>query len=287
MIKEYYYLTKPGIIYGNAITAFAGFFLASKGDIDFKLLLAMLVGLSFIIASGCVFNNIADVGIDANMDRTKNRAMVKGSISKLSAIIFGTILLALGVVYLSLFTNFYSLSAALIGFAVYVLLYTPLKRRTVFATLIGAVAGATPPVVGYTAVTNHFDLGALILFLILVCWQMPHFYAIAIYRLNDYAAAGIPVLPIKQGIRITKIHMLVYIIAFILAATSLTYFRYTGYVYLGVAMLLGLAWLWVVVKGFKAADDTLWAKKMFRFSLVVITLLCVIIPIDVLIKNNL
>lgn len=285
MFKTYYQLTKPGIIYGNAITAAAGFLLASKGHVDIKLFLAALIGLSFIIASGCVFNNYLDRDIDAKMQRTKNRAIVRGAVSKKGAIIFGALLLVLGCAVLSLFTNHYSLSAALTGFLVYVFIYTPLKRRTVYGTLIGAIAGATPPVVGYTAVTNRFDSGALILFLILVCWQMPHFYAIAIYRLKDYAAASIPVLPVKQGIKTAKMHMLLYVAAFIFAAASLTYFGFTGYVYLGVMLLLGLFWLWMALKGFKVTDNTLWAKKMFRFSLVVITLLCVIIPIDVMLTN--
>src|SRR4051812_23441537 len=123
MIKTYYHLTKPGIIYGNAITAMAGFFLASKGHFDPKLFVAMLVGLSLVIASGCVFNNIMDKDIDSKMDRTKNRAMVAGAISKVNATVYGTILLSLGVLSLFVLTNLSALFAALIGFIVYVFLY--------------------------------------------------------------------------------------------------------------------------------------------------------------------
>lgn len=290
MLKAYYHLTKPGIIYGNAITAAAGFFLAGLHFPEGCLLglpqkaaftfLAMLIGLSLVIASGCVFNNIWDSDVDAKMDRTKNRAMVTGQISKRNAAIFGAVLIFFGVLALHYHVNNYALGSALVGFIIYVFFYTPLKRKTVYATLIGAIAGATPPVVGYTSVINRLDAGAVILFLILVCWQMPHFYSIAIYRLKDYAAAQIPVLPVKKGIPHTKAQMLFYIIAFLIAAASLTYFKFTGYVYLGFVMLLGLIWLWMAVKGFKAADDILWAKKMFRFSLVVITLLCVIITLN-------
>lgn len=280
MIKDYYHLTKPGIIYGNAITAIAGFLLASKGNLDGKLLLAMIIGLSLVIAAGCVFNNIYDSKIDSLMDRTKNRAIASGRISKRNAIIFGVILIFLGIFILHFHTNRPALLAASLGFVVYVFLYTPFKHKTVYATLIGAIAGATPPVVGYAAVTNKFDIGAIILFIILVLWQMPHFYSIAIYRMKDYAAASIPVLPIKSGIKTTKIHILIYIILFILAALSLRYYKIAGDFYAGFATILGLTWLYYAIKGFDVADDALWAKKMFRFSLIVLTSLSVLLALN-------
>lgn len=279
MLKAYYQLTKPGIIYGNALTAAAGFFLASKGHISWRLLLAMLIGLSLVIGASCTLNNVFDADIDAKMDRTKNRAMVSGKIAKTNAVVYGLCLLVFGILILYFYTTIAAMLAALAGVVFYLALYTPLKRLTVHGTLVGAIAGATPPVVGYCAVTNRFDGGAIILFLILVFWQMPHFYAIAIRRLNDYDAAGIPVLPAKKGIRTTKIQMLFYIVAFTVAAAALTFFKYTGYVYLTVAILLGLFWLAKGIKGFKVANDSLWAKKMFLFSLVVLTALCVIISI--------
>jgi protoheme IX farnesyltransferase len=280
MVKIYYNLTKPGIIYGNALPAIAGFLLASKDLVDWKLFLAMLVGLSFVIASGCVFNNYMDRDIDGAMERTKNRALVKGLISPASALIFAGLLLFFGVIILYFHTNNSALFAALLGFFVYVFLYTPLKRKTQFATLIGAVAGATPPVVGYTAALNRFDAGAVILFLILVFWQMPHFYAIAIYRIKDYRTTRIPVLPAIKSVWAAKIQMLLYVIGFIIAASMLTVFGYSGYLYLTVLILLGLSWLWVAIQGFKAANDQRWARKMFLFSLITLTSLCVIIPID-------
>ena len=168
MIRAYYYLTKPGIIYGNALPAIAGFLLASKGIFDIRLFFSMLIGLSLIIGSSCAFNNIADAEIDAKMERTKKRAMVTGAISKTSAIIFASILGIAGTTVLLLFTNHYALFTALLGMFFYLALYTPLKRKTVYGTIIGAVAGATPPVVGYVAVTNNFDTAALLLFFILI-----------------------------------------------------------------------------------------------------------------------
>lgn len=283
MFKLYYQLTKPGIIYGNAITALAGFFLASRGHLNFRLLIATLVGLSLVIGSGCVFNNIWDRDLDAKMQRTKNRAMVTRTISPRSAMIFGLILLVVGLLALHYYTNDTALFAALIGFLVYVFAYTPLKRRSVYATLVGSIAGATPPVVGYAAVTNRFDAAALVLFLILVCWQMPHFYAIAIYRLKDYAAAGVPVLPVKAGIHDSKIQMLWYIVGFVIASLSLALTGFAGYNYGIFACVLGLAWLWLGGLGFRVSDETAWARKMFLFSLLVLMSLCVIISLDFII----
>jgi len=285
MIKIYYQLTKPGIIYGNAITMIAGFFLASQGHIDWQLLLAALVGLSLIIASGCVFNNIADRDIDNRMERTKNRALVTGAISKQKAFIFGTILGLSGALTLYFTTNPLTLCVALVGLFVYVALYTPLKRLTMHATLVGAVAGAVPPVVGYCAVTNSLDLGAILLFLILVAWQMPHFYSIAIRRRDDYTQARIPVLSVKKGIYVTKINIMIYIMIFIMMLILLNVYGYAGLVYLGVMLLISLYWFLLAVKGLKPAiDDKAWAKKMFLFSLFVLLVFSLMVSINGIIR---
>lgn len=279
MIKEYYHLTKPGIIYGNLITAAGGFLLASKGHIQFGLFLATLAGTSLVIASACVFNNYIDRGIDQKMERTKQRAMVKGAISGPAALTYGTILFILGAVILVRYTNFLTLGIGLVAFIVYVAVYGVGKRRSVHGTIIGSVAGAAPVVAGYTTVTNRFDLGALILFAILVLWQMPHFYSIAMYRLDEYKAAEIPVLPLKTSMRTTKIQIVAYIVAFIVAVAALTAFGYAGYTYLVVMVLLGLAWLRLGFQGFNATDDAAWARKMFRFSLIVILSLSVVLAV--------
>ncbi len=277
MLKIYYRITKPGIIYGNALPAMAGFLLASKGSFHVGLFLGMLFGLSFVIASGCVFNNIYDEDIDARMERTKNRAMVTKTIPKSSAYIFGALLGIFGILILFFFSSPLSLAVALVGFVVYVCIYTPLKRRSVYAALVGAIAGAVPPVVGYVSITNHLDLAAWVLFFILVFWQMPHFYAIAIRRFDEYASAIVPVMPIKQGIRTTKIHMVVYTLGFVFFSILLTVHKYTGYTYAIVMMLTGLTWLFFVIQGFWAKDNTKWAKKTFLFSLIVLTVFSVIV----------
>jgi len=186
----------------------------------------------------------------------------------------------LGIFVLSSYTNLLTLLIALLGFFIYVAVYSFSKYRTSYGTLIGSIAGGVPPVVGYCAVSNQFDLGALLIFMIVVLWQMPHFFAIALYRLDDYSAASIPVLPIVKGVYATKIHMLFYIIAFMIAAGMLTLLGYTGFAYLAVAALLSLGWIWLCVKGFKSENHRLWGRKMFLFSLVVVTMLCAALSVD-------
>lgn len=278
---NYYLLTKPGIILGNLITVAAGFLLASKGRIDFQLFLATLIGLAFIMASACVFNNYIDRPIDKKMERTKNRALVTGLISGQNAIVFAILLGIIGNVILLLYTNLLTVGVAGIGFFVYVVLYSLWKRHTIYGTAIGSIAGAVPPVVGYCAVSNHFDIGAWILFTMLVLWQMPHFFSIAMYHLDDYRAAEIPTLPVKKGALRTKIHMVLYILGFICTSIMLTLFNYTGYIYLLVTIGLGLTWLGFCMKGFTSVNDQLWGRHMFRLSLVLITAICFVIPFDI------
>ncbi len=279
---NYYLITKPGIILGNLITVAAGFLLASHGELHWALFLATLSGLGLIMASACVFNNYIDRPLDQKMERTKSRALVTGAISNQNALIFAALLGIAGFATLYYFTNLIALSAASLGFIVYVILYSGWKSKTVYGTAIGSIAGAIPPVVGYTAVSNQIDLGAILLFALLVLWQMPHFFSIALYRLDDYQKAGIPVLPLEKGIEQTKTRMVLYIIAFIIAASLLTLYGYTGYIYLAIAIAGGLAWLFLALKGFKRRDNEAWGKQMFRLSLAVITAICLVIPFDTL-----
>lgn len=280
VLKTYYTLTKPGIIFGNAVTACGGFFLAAKGCVDPLLFFNMLVGLSLVIASACVCNNYIDRKIDEKMQRTQNRAFVTGAVTVQAAFVFAFALLLSGELLLSVYVNQLAADMAMVGFFVYVVLYGFSKYQTSLATLIGSVAGAIPPVVGYTAVGGGLDLGSLLMFLIVVTWQMPHFYAIALYRYDDYAAASIPVLPIEKGAFATKVQMALYIASFIVVSSLLTICGYTGYSYMAVSTLLGLRWLWMALQGFSTDDDTRWARKMFLFSLVVICALCFMSSID-------
>jgi len=279
-LKTYVGLAKPGIIMGNMINTAAGFALASRGYIDFSLFFYTLVGIAFIIASGCVFNNYIDRDLDEKMSRTKNRALVRGIITPNKALCYAIILMALGSSILALYTNFLSLSIALFGLIVYVVLYTSMKYISVHGTLVGSIAGAVPPVVGYTAVTNQLDLCALILFAILVFWQMPHFFAISIYRFSDFKAAALPVLPVKKSIHSTKVQMVLYATFFVVSTSLLTVFGFTGLTTLVVLSGFGLYWLFLCFQGFNCKSDAFWAKKVFRFSLIIVLTLCVLLIVD-------
>jgi protoheme IX farnesyltransferase len=281
LFGTYYRLTKPGIIYGNLFATAAGFLFASHGEINFALFAAVLSGTALSIASACVFNNYLDRDIDAKMKRTRRRALAAGKISVRAALIYATALGLIGSAIMILFVNPVTFLVGAIGFFFYVVLYTPIKKRSVYGTLIGSVSGATPPVAGYTAVSGQLDIAALLLFIILVVWQMPHFYSIAIFRLNDYKQAKIPVLPIVRGIKFTKITMAGYIILFIFATTVLRIAGFTTDTYLTIMLIVGFAWLWQVLKGFKTKNDILWAKKTFKLSLIVLMIFCLTISLNI------
>lgn len=276
-------LTKPGIIFGNVVTASSGFVLASKGHFDFWLFFAAMLGLSLVVASAGVFNNYIDRIADAKMNRTRLRALPQGAISEGKALVFATILCLAAIAVLALWTNPLSLAIALTGFFVYLLLYSFLKYRSFYGTIIGSVAGGIPPLVGYAAVSNTIDIPSLILFFIVVLWQMPHFFAIAIYRLEDYARASIPVLPLTHGTFATKVHMLMYIVAFMLMTLLLPYNGYMGYLYATIAATLGFGWLAICLYGFyiDASQNKRWARNMFLYSLIVIMALSLATPFDV------
>ncbi len=279
--KSYFSLTKPGIIAGNAITTSSGFMLASREGINSHLFLAVLIGLSFIVASGCVFNNYIDRESDQKMARTQNRALANGLIAPKNALLFATFLGLFGVSILGALTGFLTTILALLGFVIYVFGYSFSKYYSMHGTLIGSIAGAVPPVVGYCAAKGYFDFAALLLFIIVALWQMPHFFAIAIYRIEEYAAASIPVLPLIKGIYKTKIHMLCYVAAFTVATLMLRIFHYKGFWYMVTAAIIGSLWLLLSIKGFKTENNKLWARQMFLFSLVAITALSLIIALPV------
>jgi protoheme IX farnesyltransferase len=204
------------------------------------------------------------------MDRTKTRGFATGDVSTVKAFALAACLVLVGSFVLGYFVNLLSMLVALGGFVIYVALYSIVKYHTDLATLVGSISGAVPPVVGYVAVSNRLDLGALLLFLLLVTWQMPHFYSIAVYRSEDYAKANIPVLPLTRGVHMAKVQMVLYISAFLITASLITILGYAGYAYLGIAMVFGGSWFVLSLKGFKAKDDKRWARKMFAVSLLTI-----------------
>ena len=282
VVRKYGLLTKPGIVFGNVVTTVAGFALASRGVWNGRLFLAVLVGLSLIIMSACVWNNYIDRDLDAKMMRTKNRALAKGAISPKAAGLFAISLGLGGLTLLAFGTNLLAMLVAVFGFIMYVIVYSFSKYLVPQSTFIGSLAGAVPPVVGYTAVSHRLDLGAFLLFALMVMWQMPHFYAIAIYRIEDYRKGDLPLLPLKEGIRVTKFSMLFYVIGFISVASLLTLFHYVGYIFLVATLLSGIYWLILCIEGFSCKNDIVWARKMFIFSLVVVMVFSITISINVL-----
>ncbi|EXS24465.1 protoheme IX farnesyltransferase [Acinetobacter baumannii 573719] len=274
MLKKYLFLTKPGILFGNFITTLGGFFLAAQGSIDILLLLLTLLGTTLVVASGGVVNNVIDQDIDTKMQRTQNRALVKKTISPTVALIYALVLGVIGFSILWFGVNGYAFLFAMIGFIVYVGFYSLWTKRTsIHQTVIGSISGASPPVIGYTAVTHQFDVAALLLFLAYALWQMPHSWAIAIYRFDDYKNAGIPILPVARSIYRTKIECVIYILLFAAVLNGLYCFGYTNVFFLITFNALTAYWLYLSVIGFKAENDQLWAKRFFLYSVILITLL--------------
>jgi heme o synthase len=280
VFKKYYLLTKPGIIRGNIMTAAAGFLFASEGHIDWGLFIALLAGTALIIASGCVFNNYLDRDIDKKMDRTKKRSLVIGDIPARNALAYASLLGIAGFTILALYTNLVTLLIGIVGIIDYVILYGWAKRNTVYSTLIGGISGSTSLVAGYTAVTGSFDIAALLLFVIMAFWQMPHFYAIGIYRRKDYANANLPILTVKKGVAAAKQEILLYITGYIGAVSLLAILGHTGYTYLAVMLIITFWWLWVALQGPKATDDIKWAHKIFGISLLVLMTFSIMISLD-------
>lgn len=277
---RYYSLTKPGVLYGNVLTAAAGFLLASAGKFDLFLFVTLCLGTTMVIASACVLNNVLDRDIDTVMERTKKRATVSGSISARNAVIFCVILGVSGLAILVAWTNWLVVAVGIGGFVVYVVLYGMLsKRLSIHGTLVGSVSGAAPILAGYVGVSGQIDAGAILVFLMIFLWQMPEFYSIAIYRHEEYARAGVPVISVVRGIKNTKTQIFFYTIAFVISTLLLQVFGYVGFSYTIVMGVLGGYWIWLGTKGLQATDDEAWARKMFRFSLIIILALCLMLAI--------
>ncbi len=279
MLKAYYRLTKPGIIYSNVFTAAAGFLFATRWHINYRIFVSLLVGTSLVIASGCVYNNYLDREIDKKMARTKGRALASGQVPPKHALIYATVLTVAGFTTLALFTNYLTVGVGLVALVDYVALYGLAKRYTSYGTQVGSIAGAASIVAGYTAATGRLDLEALLLFAILAVWQMPHFYSIALYRSTDYSAAGIPTLPSAKGPAVARRHVLMYITAFILLMVLPAMLGYTGYVYSIVMVGLGLYWLWLGWNIISIKNSREWGRRMFLYSLVVIVSLSVMLAV--------
>jgi protoheme IX farnesyltransferase len=281
MLKDYWRVTKPGMVLGNLVPVMGSFFLASRGHIDVAVFLSTTIGISLLIASACVLNNCMDRDLDRMMKRTRDRVLAMGLMSTNAAFLYASVLGMAGMSLLLEKDNLLSDVIVLAGFLIYVCAYSLYwKRHSVYAPLIGSLAGAAPPLAAYCAVTDRFDMGAVILLSIFGLWQIPHFYAIAIYRMDDYAAAAIPVLPVKHGVSATNRQIIGFIVAFILATMMLTFGGYTGYSYLAVAFVSGLVWFSVAWNAYNSAEERLWARNLFVSSIIINFTLCVMMSID-------
>ncbi len=259
------------------MSAAAGYLLAAQLHHEFEVgkFAAFVGGVSLVIACGCVLNNVMDRKLDAKMARTKQRVLVTGAIKPHQARIFAVALGIIGFWLLLAYVNKLTAALGAIGLFFYLVPYGLSKRHTHFGVLVGSVSGATPIAAGYTAVTDRFDGGAIILFLTMVFWQMPHFYAIALYRYKDYKKAKLPVLSVSRGSKRVKLEILFYILAFTAAAAALTIAGYNNYTYMAIMVALGFNWLWEGFSGLKSKDDEAWGRHMFRFSLIVLLVYCV------------
>jgi len=273
-------LIKPGITLSNTISGVAGFFLAASFvAFSWSTLIGAVGGIALIIASACVMNNILDRDIDKRMKRTAKRDVANGVISIPKALAFGIALGIIGFGLLIFLTNTLTVVLGIIAYVWYVAIYGLAKRTTVYSTLIGGVAGALPPVAGYTALTGTIDAGAIILFLILFFWQMPHFYAIAMFRQSDYASANLPVWSVKYGMKSSKVQILLFTIIFAIVFALPTVFNYTGYIYLAGSVLLSLYWLYKGIALYNKVDDVKWARQMFGVSLLVMLSMSLLIAV--------
>ncbi|HVX58501.1 MAG TPA: heme o synthase [Candidatus Saccharimonadales bacterium] len=274
MFKKYYRLTKPGIVYGNDLAAIGAFFFGSAKHIDATNLAGLAIGLALVIASACVFNNYLDRGIDSKMSRTQKRALVKGEVSTLAAIIYAVVLGVAGLTILLVLDNGLSATIALAGMILYVVVYGIAKRTTVYSTLVGSLSGSTPPLIGYTAATGHLDLAAWLLFAIMTAWQMPHFYAIAMFRRDDYKAANLPIWSVAKGFASTKKQIILWTVIFTLTCAALSIFSSGGWMF-GLGMCgLGIYWLYVELRP-NRLNSVKWSRKVFGLSLMMLLVLSV------------
>lgn len=282
LIKKYLEIIKPKIILGNAISLISGFLLASKNqDINYICFFYTLFGVILVIASSCVLNNFIDRDIDKIMKRTKNRFLVNYFFSFTTICIYTIILFFSGFIFLHIFSNRLTVLLVLMGFIIYVFIYSLyMKRRSIHSILIGGISGGIPPIAGYCAVTNNFDMCAFILLFIFILWQIPHSYAIHICYLKDYKKANIPILPLIKGIKKSKLYIIIYIVIFIFFSLTLKMYHYVGNIYLYMTFLINLYWLTIACKDFNKKNDFYWSKKIFYFSIIVMINLSIAIMID-------
>ena len=265
-LNRYLDLCKPKIVLLLTLTALVGMMLSTNFYNDVISGLASLLGFAFLAASSAALNQIFDKETDKNMQRTKNRPLASGNITLLNALIFTSILLFLGSSLMLYFSNILTLLITTFGFIFYSLIYTIyLKWATPQNIVIGGLSGALPPLIGWTAVTNEISLLPLTLVLIIFLWTPPHFWPLAIDRIDEYKKEGVPMMPIAKGVARTKVEMVIY--AVLLFGASLAPFLYslTGIFYLASTSLLNIYFIYLCVAYLNDRENIL-SMKIFNFS---------------------
>ncbi len=278
--QDYYELTKPKVVLLLLLTALVGMCLASDSWISWQILIAGLTGIGFLSSAAAVVNHVVDRKIDGKMARTFNRPVAKGKVTPQNALIFAAVLTVVGYVILELWVNRLTAVLTLAGLLGYAVVYTMyLKRATPQNIVIGGLAGAIPPLLGWTAVTGEIHAHALLLVLIVFTWTPPHFWALAIHREKDYARAQVPMLPVTHGIEFTKTSVLLYTVLLCVVCLLPYLIGMSGLIYLIGSTLLNAGFLYYAWKlKFTATEQT--AMQTFKFSIIHLMVLFVVLLVD-------
>lgn len=278
--RDYLELTKPRVVMLLMLTAIVGMFMATPNMVPLDVLLLGSFGMACAMGAAAAVNHVVDQRIDALMARTGNRPIVQGKISPQKALLFAAVLATVSMFVLSFFINTLTAFLTLFGIVGYAFIYTLyLKRATPQNIVIGGLAGAIPPLLGWTAVTNQIDPHALLLVLIVFVWTPPHFWALAIHRRDDYAKAGIPMLPVTHGIDYTKSSVLHYTLLLCLC-TLLPYLSgMSGLIYLAATLVLNAIFLWYAFR-LKYSSAPGIAMKTFGYSIVYLMALFIALLVD-------
>jgi protoheme IX farnesyltransferase len=280
VLADLWSLTKPGITRLVLVTTGVGFYLGTAGSLDLAMLWHALLGTGLLAAGTNALNQYAERRADAQMRRTSRRPLPAGRLRESTALAFSTGISVAGALYLVALVNPLTAALGAAALLIYIFIYTPLKRRTWLCTVVGALPGAIPPMMGWTAATGRLDAPAWVLFGIVFLWQMPHFFAIGWLYKQDYARAGFPMLPvIDDGGKRTARQIIVYTFALLAVSLLTTVLGLTGAIYFFGALTLGLAFL---ILGFALATTRtgLSARRLFLGSVLYLPVLLILMVVD-------
>ena len=280
LLRSYYELCKPNVVYMMLICAFVGMLLAEESVSSFGYLFVSLTGIAFCAASAAAVNQVIDRNTDASMTRTDQRPLPQGELSPTHASLFALIIGILGALILYLYVNTLTMILTLSSLVGYAFIYTIyLKRATPQNIVIGGLAGAAPPLLGWSSITNTIDPYALLLVLIIFVWTPPHFWALAIYRKDEYAKESIPMLPVTHGVAFTKLQIVLYTIILFIVSVLPYVVLMSGEIYLFSALILSTIFLYYSINLYFSNDDED-AMSTFQFSIYYIFLIFLALLID-------